>query len=91
MLARKSELEALMSQRKIELASPEVVRKYVEDLRQFIDSSDLAERRAFIKSFIKEIKVMGDEGRIKYAFPIPPDNLDEERLGVLSTVRYGGR
>jgi site-specific DNA recombinase len=91
LLARKAELEDLMSQRKIELASPEVVRKYVEDLRQFIDSSDLTERRVFIKSFVKEIKVMGDEGRIKYTFPIPPDNHEEEGLGVLPTVRYGGR
>ena len=80
-----------MSQRKIELASPEVVRKYVEDLRQFIDSSDLTERRVFIKSFVKEIRVTGDEGRIKYTFPIPPDNHEEEGLGVLPTVRYGGR
>jgi hypothetical protein len=47
----------------------EVVRKYVEDLRQFIDSSELTERKAFITSFVKEIKVLGDEGRIKYTFP----------------------
>jgi len=91
LLARKAELEALMSQRKIELASPEVVRKYVEDLRQFIDSSDLTERRVFIKSFVEEIRVMGDEGRIKYTFPIPPDNHEEEGLGVLPIVRYSGR
>ena len=91
LLARKSEVEILMSQRKIELASPEVIRKYVEDLRQFMDSSDLAEQRAFIKSFVKEINVMGDEARIKYTFPIPPNNLDEERLGVLPIVRYSGR
>jgi site-specific DNA recombinase len=91
LLARKAELEVLMSQRKIELASPEVVRKYVEDLRQFIDSSDLSERRTFIKSFVKEIKVMGDEGRIRYTFPIPADNHEEEGLGVLPIVRYSGR
>jgi site-specific DNA recombinase len=91
LLARKSELEVLMSERKVELASPEVVKKYVDDLRQFIDSSDLAERRAFVRSFVKEIKVMGDEGRIWYTFPIPPNDLDEEGLGVLPIVRYSGR
>jgi len=80
-----------MAQRKIELASPEVVRKYVEDLHQFIDSSELTERRAFIKCFVKEIKVSGNEGRIRYTFPIPPDNHEEEGLRVLPTVRDGGR
>jgi len=91
LLARKAELEMVLSQRKIELASPEVVRKYVQDLRQFLDSSDLPERRAFIKSFVKEVRVTGTDGKIRYTFPIPPDNLEEENLGVLPTVRYGGR
>lgn len=75
----------------MELASPEVVRQYVEDLRQFLDSRELTERRAFIKSFVKEIKVGGDAGHIKYTFSIPPDNHEEEGLGVLPIVRYGGR
>jgi site-specific DNA recombinase len=91
LLARKAELEVILSQRKIELASPEVVKRYVDDLRQFIDSSELTKRRAFIKSFMKEIKVMGNEGRIRYTFPIPPDNHEEEGLGVLPIVRYSGR
>ena len=91
LLARKAELEMLLSQRKIELASPKIVGKYVQDLRQFLDSSDLPERRTFIKSFIKEVRVTGTEGKIRYTFPIPPDNLEEEKLGVLPTVRYGGR
>ena len=91
LLVRKAELEKILSQRQIELASPEIVRKYVEDLRQFIDSSDLPERRGFIKSFVKEIKVVENNGLIKYAFPIPPDNHEEEGLGVLPIVQYSGR
>lgn len=91
LLARKAELEAVLSQRKIELASPEIVRRYVEDLQQFIDSSELTERRSFIKSFVKEIKVTRNEGLIRYTFPIPPDNHEEEGIGVLPTVCHGGR
>jgi hypothetical protein len=45
---------------------------------------------SFIKSFVKEIKVMGNEGRIKNTFPIPRDNHGEEGLGVLPIVRYSG-
>ena len=73
------------------MANPEVVRQYVDDLHQYIDSSELTERRAFIKNFVKEIKVTGNEGRIKYTFPIPPDNHEEEGLGVLPILRYSGR
>ncbi len=91
LLARKAELDMMLSQRKIELASLEVVREYVDDLRQFLDSSDLPERRAFIKGFIKEVHVTGDEGKIRYTFPIPPDNLEEEKLEVLPIVRYSGQ
>ena len=91
LMARKTEIETLLSQRKIELAGPELVRQYVEDLRQFIDSTELTERRSFIKSFVKEIKVTGNEGHIFYNFPIPPDDHEDDGIGVLPTVRYGGR
>ena len=39
---------------------------------------------------MKEIKLLGDEGVIKYTFPIPPDNHEEERSGVLPAEHYGG-
>ncbi len=51
---------------------PETVRRYVENLHQFIDSSELTERRSLIKSFVKEIKATKNEGIIRYTFPIPP-------------------
>lgn len=91
LMVRKAELEVLLGQRRIELGGPEVVKKYVDDLHQFLDSSDLSSKKAFIKGFIKQVKVTGNEGRITYTFPIPPDNLDEENLAVLPIVRYGGR
>ena len=91
LLARKVELELLLSQRRIVLASPEVVRQYAGDLRQFLDSSPLLEKKSFIKSFVRGIKITGNEGYITCAFSIPPDNLDEERLGVLPTVQRSGR
>ena len=34
-------------------------------------SSELLDRRAFIKGFIKEITVRGNDGLIKYALPLP--------------------
>lgn len=91
LLARQAELELLISKRKIELAEPEIVKEYVEELRRFLDGSDLLERRAFIKGFIKEVTVKGNEGLIKYALLLPPDNIKEENLKVLPIVQYSGQ
>ena len=91
LLARKGELELLTSQRKIELADTKIVREYVEDLHRFLDGNDLTERKAFLKGFIKEIIVTGHEGRIRYALPLPPDDVEEEKLTVLPIVQYSGR
>jgi len=90
LLARRAELDLLTSQRKIELADTRVVREYVDDLYQFLDSSELSERKAFVKSFIKEITVTGHEGRIYYSLPLPSDNAAEEKLAVLPIVQYSG-
>jgi hypothetical protein len=70
------------------LARPEVVNKYVDDLHRFIDNNDLLARKTFIKSFIKEIKVFGEEGLIRYSLAVLPENQDEEGLGVLPTGRH---
>ena len=91
LLAHQAEIESLMSERRIELANPEVVKEYVEELRRFLDGSELLARRAFIKGFIEEISIKGNEGLIKYALPLPPDNIKEENLKVLPIVRYSGQ
>ncbi len=90
LLARKTELELLTSQRKIEMADTKVVKEYVNDLYRFLDSSDLPERRAFVKSFIKDVTITGHEGRIRYALPLPSDNISEEKV-VLPIVQYSGQ
>jgi DNA invertase Pin-like site-specific DNA recombinase len=91
LLSQKAQLEAMLSQRKIELASPAIVKNYVEDLRSVLSSSPLVERKSFVKSFIKEIKVTGKEVRLAYTLPLSPDSSNEEQLGVLPIVQYGGR
>ncbi|MFH0913696.1 MAG: recombinase family protein, partial [Chloroflexota bacterium] len=91
LLARKAELEGLLSDRRVELASPQLVQSYVQDLHGVLNSSTLAERRAFIKSFVKELKVKKEEARLTYTLPLPPEGISEERVGVLPIVRYGGR
>ena len=47
--------------------------------------------RSRIKSFVKDAKVGGDKAVIEYTLPILPQNIIDERAGVLPTVYYGGR
>ena len=90
--SRKWELETLLSDRRVELANLETVTRYVDDLRNLLQESSLTERKSFIRSFVKEVKVTGDEFLLTYTMPLPPQGVAEERdcMGVLCSVHYGG-
>jgi len=45
----------------VELADTETVTQYVNDLRNLLSENPLTERKSFIRSFVKEVKVTGDE------------------------------
>jgi len=88
---RRIEIENQMSDRKVEIADLESISGYVDDLHDILKEGSLTERRAFIRSFVREVKVTGNEVLLNYTMPILPDNLTIEKDGVLPTVRYGGR
>jgi len=37
------------------------------------------------------VKVTGEDVLLTYTIPLTPDGISEEKIGVLSTVQYGGR
>ena len=84
------ELEWQLKERKVELADIETVTRYVNDLRNLLNESKIAERKAFIKSFVKEIEVTGDTVVMRYTIPMAKEGLLEESLGVPRIVRHGG-
>ncbi len=86
---RKIQVEQRLSDRHIELASPETLSQYVDDLRKLLTVSELAERRAFIRSFVQNIKVVGDDATLTYIMPL--NGLLEQKIGVLPIEHYGGR
>ena len=88
--ARKWELEALLADRHMELADLEMVARCVDDLRNLLEESSIAERKSFIRSFVREIKVTGDEVLLTYTMPLPPEGTSEERVSVLYSVHRGG-
>ena len=76
----------------------ETITAYALDLSDFLNESELTERRAFIESFVKEIVVMPDNAVVRYSIPMPEDSpipgSDAEEMAlngsVLSTVKFGG-
>ncbi len=60
------------------------------DLRNTLSESSIAERKSFIRSFVKEVKVTGDEVLLTYTIPMLPKGMTEETLPVLSIVHDGG-
>ena len=85
------ELELQISERRIELADQEIITRYVEDLRNLLSESPLTERKSFIRSFVKEVKVTGQDVLLTYTIPMPPKGITTEEVSVLSTVQNGGR
>ena len=86
---RKVQIENLLSDRRIELASPEIVDHYVKDMCRVLEESELTEKRAFLRGFVKRIDVINREGIMTYVMPI--NGVMKEQIGVLPTVHYGGR
>jgi hypothetical protein len=83
-------LEQELSDRRVELADTETVTNYVADLRNVLSESPLAERKSFVRSFVKEVKVTGDEVLVTYTIPMLPKGMTQEKLPVLSIGHDGG-
>ncbi len=66
------------------------VARCVDNLRNLLAESSLTERKAFVRSFIREVKVTGDEVLLTYTMPLPPQGIYEERMGVLCSVHSSG-
>ncbi len=48
----------------------EAISGYVDDLRELLKEGLLAERSAFIRSFVKDVRVTGDEAVLSYSILI---------------------
>lgn len=88
--SQKWDLEWQMKARKVELADLETVTQYVNELRDLLTESSIAERKSFIKSFVKEVVVTGDKAELRYTIPLSNERAMEENLGVPHIVRFGG-
>ena len=89
--AARLELEQQLSDRRVELADEKTVSSYVSDLHNLLSESSLAEKKSFVRSFVKEVKVTGDEVLLTYTMPMLSRGITEEKLPeVLPMVTLGG-
>ena len=88
---KKVELQTKLSDRHVEFFDRTDVEEYIADMHGLLETSELAKRKAFIRSFVKEITVVGDEVRVIYSMPALDKQTYAEEESVLPIVHVGGR
>ena len=89
-----ADARAILSERRAYLDDVNTIAAYAQDMSEFLQESELTERRAFIESFVKEIMVIPGDALIRYTVPMPDDSFLAGRatekvaldVAVLSTV-----
>ena len=92
-----ADARAVLSERRAHLDDVTTIAAYARDMKDFLEESELTERRSFIESFVKEIMVIPGDALIRYTVPMPGDSLLSGRVtenvaldeAVLSTVQVG--
>ena len=67
---RAADARAILSQRRAVLDDVKTIAAYALDMSEFLNESELTERRAFIETFVKEIVVMPGDALLRYTIPI---------------------
>ena len=89
---------AVLAQRRSVLDDANTIAAYAREMGDFLNESELIERKTFIESFIKEIVVMPGDALIRYTVPMPDDSFIPGRSAedvalngsVLASVHVGG-
>ena len=84
------QLEAEKITRGIKHVDAEVIKSYARDLKSLLEEADIAESKAFLRSFIKRIEIDKSQAVVHYNLPMPPDGKRRESLGVLPIDTPGG-
>jgi hypothetical protein len=87
LLTEKRAIEARYAEHRYEILDPKDIAEYVKDLRGVLEEGQVCDRKTFIKGFVKEIRVKGDEVTVEYTPPLP----EGQRETVLSIGCHGGR
>ena len=64
----------LLKERRQLLDSADTIVTFAEEMSEFLKTSELTERRAFIETFVKEVQVKPGRAAIIYSMPTPDDS-----------------
>jgi len=89
LLQAKADAEEILHYKSVDMADPQVVQDYADDLRSLLAKSSITEQGSFLKSFVERIEVDESEAKVYYTIPMPPYSVSEETVGVLPFVHHG--
>jgi hypothetical protein len=89
LLAQRNQAECSLKMSVIETPDINLIRVHVDDIKQLLSESSIIERRAFLKSFVKNIEVGKEAVTVNYHLPMPPAKSDKDTLGVLPFIMSG--
>ena len=75
-----ADARAILSQRRVVLDDVNTIAAYAQDMSEFLNESELTERRAFIETFVKEIVAMPADALLRYTIPISQSTPKTELL-----------
>ena len=87
---QKSEFQMIMTNEKADVATQREVAKCAADFKELLQEGYLAEKKAFVSSFVNEVRVTGEHVLVNYRLPIPLPKASAENAPVLDIVHYGG-
>jgi len=84
------QIEADMIAQGVEDVDINIVKSYTRDLKKLLEESEITERKAFLRSFIKRIDINTDKATVHYHLPLPNNENRKLAAEVLPIVTPGG-
>jgi site-specific DNA recombinase len=85
------ELESRLSDTKVELTDMETVKCCLDVMRNVLNRSEITERKSFVRSFVKAVKVKGSEVSLEYTPDLLAGIESKETFRVLPIIQNGGQ
>ena len=86
----RSQLELELSDKRVHIADLRTVTNYVKDLHGLLKESNLNEKKSFIRSFVREARITGNDVLLTYTIPLVPGMQTKEEMAVPPIVQHGG-
>ena len=92
LMASKDDFENQLNQDWMPEIDPGTLRAYIEDFLALLEEGTIAEKRAFVRGFVRQLTVGDGVATLEYTLLLASSTLSliEGKDGVLSFEQYGG-